>query len=141
MAKPKKGVIPPQLRKFLFKKGRGKTRRKRGTSRALRAIEKIRASRRALDRRIGRNPLRRHTSVRRLTRRRQANPGSPIRRVYAIITATKGKTRLRYDGRHFSRAHAARKFITLAVAEAKARQLLKQFPVLRHYQIHIRMAH
>ncbi len=141
MAKPKKGVIPPQLKKYLFKRRKAK-----------RAIEKIRRARLALDRKTGRvSRLRRknpvghsRVGVRRLrhalakTRRASA---PKVRRVYGIITATRGGTRLHYDGRHFSKTHAPRKFPTLSAAEQTARVLLKKFPVLRGYAIEVRLSH
>lgn len=113
MAKPKKGVIPPHLRKFLFKKGKAK---------------------RSSTRRRRKNPPTAFAS------RRRRHGKTLTRRVYAIITATRAGKRLHFDGQHFSAKHAARKFVTLELATAKAKQLLKTFPVLRGYQVHVRLS-
>lgn len=118
MAKRKKGVIPPHLKKYLFKKGRA----------ARRKVKRV--VRRARSRLRRKNPSGLRHARRQLSRV-----------VYAIITADRGKTRLTYDGRHFSRRHAPRKFPTLSMAEATARRLLKQYPVLRSYKVYVRTSH
>lgn len=123
MAKPKKGVIPPQLRKYLFKR----RAKKKAATRVARRSRYRRA-------RVAR-PRRRNPSGIRRARRALS------RTVYGIITAERGGIRLMYDGRHFSRAHAPRKFPTLSLAESTARRLLKQYPVLRGYKVYIRTTH
>lgn len=125
MAKPKKGVVPPQLKKYLFKKRRASRLSEIKTAIAHEKARIATARIHAKRRRNPKRPSRRGTA----------------RRVYGIITATRGGTRLTYDGRHFSKRHAARKFPTLALAESTARHLLKKYPVLRGYQIHVRLSH
>lgn len=155
MAKPKKGVIPPHLKKFLFKKGRKKKsvrRRSRrldmqaALNRAGRGKKGVskRFARAAVLARRAKNPSgyaasHRNALLRRLRAARRARP-APKRQLLTIITATKGGKCLSFDGAHFSNKHAPRKFPSISAADQKARELIRKFPILRSYAIHVRYA-
>jgi hypothetical protein len=67
-------------------------------------------------------------------RRRRANPvKGAVRKIF--ILAEKGKTRLWFNGAHFSNRVKAVSFSSLEKAKAKAHALLRQFPVLKSYHL------
>lgn len=115
---PRKGRVPPQLRRFLFKRGHGRVRRKN--------VARTRTRRR--------NPPIGYESRARRFRK------SIARRALYIITATKAGKRLCFDGKYFSNKHAARKFPTIELAANKAHQMIRANPILRSYAVHVRRA-
>lgn len=79
----------------------------------------------------------------RLRKRRRKNIAKPVkgrfpnpRPLLFIITAQKGRgKKMHFDGTNFSERAKIKMFPTMIRAEAKARELLKTFPILRSYRV------
>lgn len=81
----------------------------------------------------------------RLRKRRRKNITAPTkgrfpnpRPLLFIVTAKKGSgKKMHFDGKNFSERPRVKTFGTMVEAEAKARQLLKSFPILRTYKLFV----
>jgi len=109
--KIRKRRVPPQLRPYLFRKGRSKVRRRR-----VRAVKPRRAVR--------------------LKRRRRNPLQAPA--VSHFIYARRGGKALHYDGVKFTSNGKPVYFRSRAQAEHTARELLRKFPVLRTYDVYVK---
>lgn len=105
--------VPPQLRPYLFTKGRRKGRRKGKIKRV----------------------VRRHRVMR--VRRRRRNPLQAPSVQHFIFARRGGGQRLHYNGEKFTTNGAPAYFRYKAQAETIARELLRKFPVLRTYDVYV----
>jgi hypothetical protein len=64
---------------------------------------------------------------------KRARRRNPIKKIF--ILAEKGRTKLWFNGAHFSNRIKAVSFQTLESAKKKAHALLRQYPVLRQYHL------
>lgn len=55
-----------------------------------------------------------------------------------ILTAERGRTVLRYDGRNFSSKGRAKRFSSITSAYRRGEHLLRNYPVLRGYRLYVR---
>lgn len=107
MSGPKKGVIPPHLKKFLFKKGRGKKKRA--------------AKRTALHRAVD--------AFKRVKRKRQRNPKMEpaSSRDFALFLAKPNGPIYRWTGRKFQVGVNPATFPSLGDAQAAGKTLMKSY--------------
>lgn len=112
MAKAKKGVIPPHLKKFLFKKGRHKRV----------------AARRTVARR---KPVKRRIIKKRA---RKVNPSLASRQYIKLIAFRAGGPAMHFDGKKFTTNGKPLPFTNEGAAQNIAQLLANQFPILHKYK-------
>lgn len=131
--KRRKGVVPPQLRKFLFKKGHKAVRRKAPRkSRRKRTRVRAPAIRTPAQKRTFLAYARSRGAV--VGRRRRRNP---VAGRY-IITAEKGRLKLHYNGSKMTDRGRSKKYPSQIAAKTHALQLVHRYPVLNSWSVYVR---